>query len=104
MLKASNNLIKDLKKQKRENEFLLFLDNFKIIKDALEGGLKPKYIFLEDEKDNIFSDYGCHVSFKYLCMISEQFKKIVIRTRSKHLHSRLAPKEWQRDNKRLPAP
>ena len=61
MLKASNNLIKDLKKQKRENEFLLFLDNFKIIKDALEGGLKPKYIFLEDEKDNIFSDYGCPV-------------------------------------------
>ena len=34
-----------------------------------------------------FSNYGCHVSFKYLCMISEQLKRIVIRTKSKHLHS-----------------
>ena len=56
MLKASINLIKDLKKQKRENSSLLFLDNTKIIKDAISHGLKPKYIFVEDEKMNFWGD------------------------------------------------
>lgn len=56
MLKASINLIKDLKKQKRENSSLLFLDNIKIIKDALNRGLIPKYLFVEDEKLNIWGD------------------------------------------------
>ena len=49
MLKASNNLIKEIKKQKRENSYLLFLDNIKIIKDALASGLKPNYVFTCDE-------------------------------------------------------
>lgn len=49
MLKASNNLIKEIKKQKRENCYLLFLDNIKIIKDALSSGLKPIYVFTCDE-------------------------------------------------------
>lgn len=40
--KASANLVKSLKKQKRENDFLLFLDNAKIINDAIASGLKPK--------------------------------------------------------------
>lgn len=52
MLKASGNLIKDLKKQKRENSSLLFLDNIKIINDALANGLKPKLILVENEKLN----------------------------------------------------
>ncbi len=56
MLKASANFIKTLKKQKRENSSLLFLDNFKIIKDALQGGLKVKCILLSDESKNIFDD------------------------------------------------
>lgn len=50
MLKASINLIKDLKKQKRENSSLLFLDNIKIIKDAVKNGLKPKLLLVENEK------------------------------------------------------
>ncbi len=37
MEKASKNFIANLKKQKRENKSLLFLDNAKIIKDALEN-------------------------------------------------------------------
>lgn len=41
MEKASLNLIKNLKKQKRENPSLLFLDNLKIIKDAIHSGHKP---------------------------------------------------------------
>ncbi len=49
MQKVSNNLIKDLKKQKRENSSLLFLDNYKIIKDALAGGLKAKIVLVEEE-------------------------------------------------------
>ena len=52
MLKASNNLIKEIKKQKRENSYLLFLDNIKIIKDSLSSGLKPIYVFTCDE--NLF--------------------------------------------------
>ncbi len=54
MDKASQNLIKDLKKQKRENNNLLFLDNIKIINDAIKKGLKPKYILVENEKLNTF--------------------------------------------------
>lgn len=56
LAKASNNLIKDLKKQKRENSSLLFLDNFKIIKDAISSGVKPLYILVEDEKFNVWGD------------------------------------------------
>lgn len=37
MLKATNNFILNLKKQKRENKSLLFLDNVKIIKDAIKN-------------------------------------------------------------------
>lgn len=37
MQKATKNFILDLKKQKRENKSLLFLDNVKIIKDAMKN-------------------------------------------------------------------
>lgn len=56
MLKASINLIKDLKKQKRENSYLLFLDNIKIIKDAVKSGLKPKLLLVESEELAIIED------------------------------------------------
>lgn len=56
LTKASNSLIKDLKKQKRENSSLLFLDNIKIIKDAISAGLKPKYILVNDEALNFWQD------------------------------------------------
>lgn len=56
MLKASANLIKDLKKQKRTNRFLLFLDNLKIIKDAISKGLVPKLILVADESLNQWGD------------------------------------------------
>lgn len=56
LIKASQSLIKDLKKQKRENSSLLFLDNFKIIKDALASGLKPKYILVSDESLNVWQN------------------------------------------------
>jgi len=61
MLKASNNFIKLLKKQKRENSCLLFLDNVKIIKDALAGGLKAKYILVDSEDKNIFENANCEI-------------------------------------------
>lgn len=57
MLKASINLIKDLKKQKRENSSLLFLDNIKIIKDAVNNGLKPKLLLVENEDLKVID--GC---------------------------------------------
>lgn len=60
MLKASSNLIKDLKKQKRENSSLLFLDNYKIIKDAIAGGLRPKLI-LTDNEDSIPFETDCSI-------------------------------------------
>ena len=55
MQKATANLIKELKKQKRNGD-LLFLDNIKIIKDALAGGLKAKYILVEKEELNTFDN------------------------------------------------
>ena len=54
--KASLNLIKDLKKQKRENSSLLFLDNTKIIKDAINYGLHPLYILVDKEDLNIWGN------------------------------------------------
>lgn len=56
MQKASINLIKDLKKQKRKNSCLLFLDNIKIIEDCIKKGMKPIYIFTENDKAHLFSD------------------------------------------------
>ncbi len=56
MLKASNSLIKDLKKQKRENSSLLFLDNKKIISDAISHGLTPKIILIEKEELNLWGN------------------------------------------------
>lgn len=49
MQKASVNLIKDLKKQKRSNANLLFLDNPKIIIDAVNAGHKIKLALTTDE-------------------------------------------------------
>ena len=57
MLKASINLIKELKKQKRNNSSLLFLDNIKIIKDAIRQGLKPSYILVENEQLNEWDEF-----------------------------------------------
>lgn len=54
--KAPVSLIKELKKQKREKSSLLFLDNFKIIKDAISSGLKPRCILVSDESLNIWKD------------------------------------------------
>lgn len=56
MQKVSSALIKDLKKQKRENSSLLFLDNIKIIKDAIAGGLKPQLILAVNEVEFEFAD------------------------------------------------
>ncbi len=45
MEKASKNFLTELKKQKRENKSLLFLDNVKIVKDALaEKSVNPLYL------------------------------------------------------------
>lgn len=56
MLKASNNLIKDLKKQKRDNCSLLFLDNVKIINDAISQGISPKLILVSNEEKYIWNE------------------------------------------------
>ncbi len=61
MLKASNNFIQTLKKQKRENSSLLFLDNIKIIRDALTSGIKPLYILVDEKNLNTFEDVDCPI-------------------------------------------
>ena len=54
MEKASKSLISNLKKQKRENRFLLFLDNVKIIKDAIKNKtINPLFVFTIDENIDI---------------------------------------------------
>lgn len=57
MLKASGELVKKLKKQKRENDFLLFLDNQKIINDAIAQGAKPLLALATDE--SLFPNINC---------------------------------------------
>lgn len=47
---TQNKLIKDLKKQKRTNRFLLFLDNPKSINDAFLAGFTPKLLLVDQEK------------------------------------------------------
>ena len=61
MLKASNNFIHSLKKQKRENSSLLFLDNIKIIKDAISSGLKPIYILVNEKNIPTFNFTDCQI-------------------------------------------
>ncbi len=61
MLKASNNFIQSLKKQKRENSSLLFLDNIKIIKDAISSGLKPIYILVNEKNISTFDYSYCPI-------------------------------------------
>ena len=56
MQRLSNSQFKNLKKQKHENRFLLFLDNTKIIKDAIAGGLEPKLLLVEKEEYNLWGD------------------------------------------------
>ncbi len=56
MIKASNNLIKEIKKQKHDSS-LLFLDNIKIIRDALARGLKSKYILICDPTASEWEKY-----------------------------------------------
>ena len=57
MEKASVNLIKDIKKQSRENRCLLFLDNIKIIKDAINSAyFKPIVAFVCDENKSLNLD------------------------------------------------
>lgn len=53
-----NNFIKDLKKQKLKNRFLLFLDNPKSINDAVSFGLTPSLVLVDKEKLNKFSILG----------------------------------------------
>ena len=59
--KATNNFITNLKKQKRDDSSLLFLDNIKIINDALKSGLKAKYILIDNEDLNYFEKYNVPV-------------------------------------------
>ena len=61
MQKASGELVKKLKKQKKENDFLLFLDNQKIISDAISQGAKP-ILALATSEDKLL-DMPCE---KYL--------------------------------------
>ena len=55
MLKASKNFIQSLKKQKRDNSSLLFLDNIKIIKDAINSGLQPLYMLVNEKNLSTFN-------------------------------------------------
>jgi len=61
MLKASKNFILTLKKQKRENKSLLFLDNVKIIKDALQNNSIVVECFLTSLSELDFDTKGNEV-------------------------------------------
>ncbi len=62
MEKASKNFINELKKQKRTSKSLLFLDNVKIIRDALSNGcIEAKYILTSLDEDG-FNALGIDVA------------------------------------------
>ena len=81
--KATKNFISDLKKQKRENKSLLFLDNVKIIRDALKNkAIVPECLLssltdLEDVKTLLHLEYDLldakifHVDEKTLEQLSD---------------------------------
>ena len=57
MERATGSFITNLKKQKRENKSLLFLDNMKIIKDAIENNtIKPECILTSLDSLDIETD------------------------------------------------
>ncbi len=58
MQKASKNFVANLKKQKRENKSLLFLDNVKIIKDALAKGTIQPECLLTSLNEEEFAQLG----------------------------------------------
>lgn len=61
---TANNQIKEIKKLKKEKGFL-FLDNPKLILEALESGLKPEVVVFEEGKENRkLSHYNCLVVSK----------------------------------------
>ena len=98
MQRASANLIKDLKKQKRLNTNLLFLDNPKIIIDAVKAGHKIKLALTTDEGklpidiDQIYlTDYSTIESLsdvktpQGVCVILEYIQHIVEKPKSNFL-------------------
>lgn len=50
IVSKNNNTIKQLKKQKDKDKFLLFLDTPKMVKEALNSGFEPLYIFILKNK------------------------------------------------------
>lgn len=73
MEKATKNFILNLKKQKREKS-LLFLDNVKIIKDAVKNNSIKVECFLTSESTLPFDDLGYktyHVDAKTIEMLSD---------------------------------
>ena len=72
MEKASKSLISNLKKQKRENRFLLFLDNVKIIKDAIKNKtINPLFVFTIDENIDIEFKNKYLVDYKTIEQLSD---------------------------------
>ena len=73
MERATKNFILNLKKQKREKS-LLFLDNVKIIKDAVKNNSIKVECFLTSENNLPFDDLGYktyHVDAKTIEMLSD---------------------------------
>ena len=74
MLAASKSFISNLKKQKRENDALLFLDNVKIIKDAIANksiDVKCVLTCLETLPFEFDDDKTFHVDMKTIEMLSD---------------------------------
>lgn len=52
-----NEKIKSLKKQKEKNRFLLFLDNPKLVEEAIKSGLKPQELLIEETNTKLIDLY-----------------------------------------------
>lgn len=52
-----NEIIKELKKQKDANRFLLFLDNPKTIEDGINANYKLKYLLIDSANQNLITKF-----------------------------------------------
>ena len=86
---TANNQVKEIKKLKKEKGFL-FLDNPKLIDEAVESGLEPTYVVFEDGKE-------CEnlKKFNFLTVSKEVFKTLSSTESSQGICAVVKPKNFE---------
>ena len=86
---TSNNQVKEIKKLKKEKGFL-FLDNPKLIDEALDAGLDPIFVVFEDGKENENLK-----KFNFITVSKEVFKTLSSTETSQGICAVVKPKKLE---------